>query len=97
MFDPGVCSGNILTNVLSSICKSIIYNIKIFISQCKFINLFLNSLYYSKFYTFFFINLPNQAGKRLKTHEQQKTFTSNPKRTQIWPRFNYPLNSITLK
>ena len=97
MFDLGVCSGNILTNVLSSICKSIIYNIKIFISQCKFINLFLNSLYYSKFYTFFFINLPNQAGKRLKTHEQQKTFTSNPKRTQIWPRFNYPLNSITLK
>ena len=97
MFDPGVCSGNILTKVLLSICKSIIYDIQIFISQCKFINLFLNSLYYSKFYTFFFINLPNQAGKRLKTHEQQKTFTSNPKRIQIWPRFNYPLNSITLK
>ena len=72
MFDPGVCSGNILTNVLSSICKSIIYNIKIFISQCKFINLFLNSLYYSKFYTFFFISLPNQAGEELKTHKQKK-------------------------
>jgi|JI10StandDraft_1071094.scaffolds.fasta_scaffold47291_3 hypothetical protein len=72
MFDLGVCSGNILTNVLSSICKSIIYNIKIFISQCKFINLFLNSLYYSKFYTFFFISLPNQAGEELKTHKQKK-------------------------
>ncbi|MBK9355276.1 MAG: hypothetical protein IPN09_15315 [Bacteroidetes bacterium] len=36
-------------------------------------------------------NLPNQAGKKLKTHKQQICIIASPKRLQIGLRFNNSL------